>query len=758
MRTVETISDKIIRVTHSPNGFAGESLFDCEEELAFSLQDRIVACEKGCTFSKKDVYQYVIDGEPIVKKKQTANGEVSYIENAKQIWERSSWQAKLVFEIGDNEQILGMGQYEDGFLDYRNRTEYLYESNMRIAIPFFVTTGGYGLFLDSESNMIFSSEGNRIRFEIDTTEGFSYYLFLGDSIDEIIAAYQSVTGTASMLPKWAFGYIQSKEKYNSSEETLEIVRNFRERNIPIDCIVQDWCSWEEGLWGEKIFDKKRFPDLPAMIDDLHANHVHYMVSIWPNMNQGTTNLEEFKEQNLLLANANTYDAFDEEARALYFRQTRREILDSGADALWCDNAEPFSDADWNGAVRRPEEERYRLVVEDSKKSMVWERINGYGLYHAKGIYENWRKCYPKKRVVNLTRSGYAAIQQYGAILWSGDITAKWSTLRKQIAEGMKMGLTGMPYWTLDIGGFFVVKDKYENRGCNSTSTEPLWFWDGDYNDGVKDKGYCELYTRWLQFGTFLPVFRSHGTDTPREPWRFQEFFYEPIVKFIRLRYELMPYLYSMGYMAYRDAYIIMRHFAFDFPHDLKAISCSDEYMFGPALLVAPITENMYYGPDNTEINVEKKGRMVYLPQHAIWYDFWTNKPCEGGQELFCDAPIDRIPIWVRGGSILPVSDAMTYAGERNGAVKELRVYAGGDCEFELYNDTGDGYDYEKEGFCRIRIEYCEKSHTLTLHEKEGDYSVPVIDKIVLIDREGKEQYLVANYTGTQLILNFSAES
>lgn len=241
--------------------------------------------------------------------------------------------------------------------------------------------------------------------------------------------------------------------------------------------------------GRKKFDKSRYPDLSKTVRYLHDSNVHFMVSIWPNMSPNSENYAEFAKKGMLLPNSNLYNAFDENARKVYWDQTTEEIMSAGTDALWCDNSEPFSDADWSGSSKKPEKERYLVVTETSKRSMDSDRLNSYGLYHSKGIYENWRKTYPGKRVVNLTRSGYTGIQSLGAILWSGDITATYDTLRKQIVEGIRMSLTGMPYWTLDIGGFFTVNDKYENRGCNDTEHKPLWFWRGDYNDGVNDMGY-----------------------------------------------------------------------------------------------------------------------------------------------------------------------------------------------------------------------------------------------------------------------------
>lgn len=748
-RSVEYLSEKIIHVTYEPDksamcecnmlsseqdneksghkDFVGIDVDNIDVEWrAFGYKNKLLLSQKEVTFSPKTLYEFVVDGEPVIKKKMTANGEVSYIENGKSIPSGMSFSVKVSFEIGERELLLGLGQYEDGVFDYRNKTEYLYESNMRIAIPFLVTTGGYGIFIDSESNMIFQSMDNTVSFSIDTSDALSYYIFFGDSIQDIVRQYHAVTGKPSMLPRWAFGYIQSKERYNDADELLDVAATFRDKRIPVDCLVQDWYTWAEGLWGEKIFDKKRYPDMAKTIDKLHENNIHLMVSIWPNMSPDSSNYAQFKKAEKLLPNSNTYDAFDESARSLYWRQCEDEIMLSGTDALWCDNAEPFSDADWSGEFKKSEADRYKVVTDMSKESMNWKQLNSYGLYHAKGIYENWRKSYPAKRVVNLTRSGYSGCQKYGTILWSGDITATWNTLRKQIVEGMKMGLTGMPYWTLDIGGFFVVNDKYENRGCNDTEHKPLWFWKGDYNDGAEDLGYRELYVRWLQFGAFLPIFRSHGTDTPREPWRFGsdgDIFYDTIVEFIKLRYKLMPYIYSLGAKAHFDGDIIMRSLVIDFADDPVCKEITDEYLFGDAFLVAPVYTPMYYTAGSCRIEKVARTRRVYLPKGIGWYDYYTREYYEGGIWVDADATLPKMPLFVRAGSIIPVSDEIQYADELNGEVSDILVYEGADGHFTLYIDDGDGYDFEKGKFECKELYYCDAT---------GELSTKVIDNIAKI--------------------------
>ncbi len=732
-KTIENISENITCVTYSSGAAPGG--FTDREPVDFARNKKVVISQTEVSFTPVTVYRYEAE-KSALRKKQTANGEVAFTDSLAKVPAYEAFSATLEFCIGNDELLLGMGQYEDGICDHRNRTVYLYESNMRIAIPFLVTTGHYGILIDSRAGMIFTSEGNRIRFAIDCATELRYYIFTGETISDLIRCYHRITGMPSMLPRWAFGYIQSKERYKTGAELEETVSAFRSRNIPIDCIVQDWFSWEEGLWGEKKFDKKRYPDLSATVKKIHEEHVHFMVSIWPNMSTDSENYAQFAKEGLLLPNSNLYDAFCEDARTLYWKQTCEEIMSSKTDALWCDNAEPFSDADWSGEEKKSEEERYRVVKEMSVHSMDPEKLNAYGLYHAGGIYENWRRDIAGKRVVNLTRSGYTGIQKYGTILWSGDICATYDTLRKQIVEGIRMGLTGMPYWTLDIGGFFVVDDKYENRGCNDHSHRPLWFWHGDYNDGVLDAGYRELYVRWLEFGTFLPIFRSHGTDTPREPWQFGSMgdpFYEAIMEQIRLRYRLIPYLYSLGALAHREGEAMMRSLLMDFYEDENVRTVSDEYLFGPAFLVAPVYTPMYYQKGSVQIKDAEKKRRVYLPKGCGWYDFYSGKYQEGGCWIDADAPLDRIPVFVREGSIIPMSSGLSYADEGGGLPDVIRVYEGCDGEFTLYLDEGDGYAFEDGVYCDVRLSYSERKHKLSV-SKTGSYPVDLTDNIEYIKK------------------------
>lgn len=365
-----------------------------------------------------------------------------------------------------------------------------------------------------------------------------------------------------------------------------------------------------------------------------------------------------------------------------------------------------------------------MVGGEHKKYLDPAVANAFALEHAKGIYENQRKDREDMRVLNLTRSGYASGQKYAAMLWSGDTCADWENLKIQIVEGLNMGLSGYPYWTLDIGAFFTVADKWQNRGCGcNTDPESKWFWQGKYNEGVKDKGYCELYTRWLQMGTFLPMFRSHGTDTPREIWNFGEkgtMFYDAIEKFIKLRYHLMPYIYSLAGAVYFEDYTIMRSLLFDFPEDREARKVENEFMFGPSLLVCAVTEPMYYGPESTPVDREKTWR-CYLPAGTDWYDYWSNEKYEGGQYVTVEAPIDRIPVFVKAGAVIPVADGLVYAQQEPKKPIQFMVYPGADGEFVLYEDEGNNYNFENGAYAITTLVWDDRAGRLNIGEREGSF-------------------------------------
>ena len=678
--------------------------------------------EAGHVLSEKDVVRYTTGGEPpVVERVSTVDGERSFIKNLKPETVRRACQARLCFDFAPDEGVYGLGQAEEGVWNYRRQNQYLYQHNMRIPMPFFLSGKGYGVFVDCGSLMTFQDDACGSYLYLDTVDQLDYYFILGEAgaesrFDAVIAAYRRLTGRAALLPKWAFGYIQSKERYRTAGELADVARRYRALGVPLDCVVQDWQTWSEGRWGEKRLDKSRYGDLRARMDELHAMHVHAMVSVWPNMNPGTEDCEEFRKAGKLLNDLSTYDAFDPEARAIYWRQAEAELFSGGFDAWWCDSTEPFSGPDWGGEVMREPWERFRLVGEEHKRFLDPAQANLYALYHARGIYEHQREATDKKRVLNLTRSGYAGSQRYGAMLWSGDIAARWDVLRKQIAEGLNMAASGYPWWTLDCGGFFVVKDNWRARGCNCESDPtPKWFWVGDYEQGIRDMGFRELYARWLQFGCFLPMFRSHGTDAPREIWNFGEKgdrIYDAIEATIHLRYRLMPYVYSLAGGVWREDGMMLRPLLFDFPDDPRAVQADDEFMLGRALLVCPVTEPMYFDRGSVPLEREKTWT-CYLPAGCDWYDFWTEERHAGGQTVTVDAPLDRIPLFVRAGSILPMAEGLQYADQKPEGPLEVRVYAGADGAFELYDDAGDGYGYENGEYTLTRLQWNDAAGQLT---------------------------------------------
>ena len=712
---------------------------------------RILLEEGYKELQKIPVYAYSTGGEePKIRRVRTVDGDRNFVENLKPVLDHEAYRAKLWFQFQEGEKIHGLGQGEDGIYNHRNHTEYLYQHNMRIPAPVLLSDQGYGILADCPGLMTFSDDGARSFLCLDTVPKLDYYFIAGKDAEEIIRGFRRLTGKAAMLPKWAFGYIQSKERYETQEEILSVAEEYRRRGVGLDCIVQDWKTWQGDDWGQKTVDKERYPDLPGMNEKLHRMHVHSMVSIWPNMNYDTPDCREMQKNGFLLLDLATYNAFIPEARRLYWEQASRELFarshdddgkektQGGFDSWWCDSTEPFSGPDWGGEKKRPEEERFSLVGEEHKKFLGAERANLYALAHAKGIYENQRRTDSGKRVLNLTRSGYPGIQKYGTMLWSGDITATWGTMRRQITEGLNMAMSGFPYWTLDIGGFFTVKEKWQNRGCGcNTDPAPKWFWQGDYEDGTADLGYRELYTRWIEFGVFLPMFRSHGTDTPREIWNFGkegEPFYEAIKRAIALRYRLMPYIYSLaGHVRLFDT-VMMRSLLFDFPEDSKAAEMDSEYMFGKDLLICPVTEPMYYEKGSRRIDREKTWK-CYLPEGTEWYEFvpfpeednegrWKSDAgpsgkYAGGQEILASAELSHIPVFVRAGAILCMEAGLTYADEASAAPMEIHIYPGSDGEFLYYEDDGDGYGYEKGRYNVIRMEYRDDTRTFTIGPSEN---------------------------------------
>lgn len=715
----------------------------------------------GKWLTPKTITRNVFSKRAQVAGGQSIDGARATVADFETVFDREAFEAKLEFVFSENEALFGLGSHEEGYGNLRGKTRELYQQNMKAVVPYFVSTKGYGVLLDCYSLMTFHDNALGSYWWADVVDELDYYFIRGATFDDVTRGYHTLTGAPPMLPKWAFGYAQSKERYVNAHEIVEVVAEHRRRRIPLDLIVLDWKSWPNGAgWGQKTFDPVRFPDPPAFTHALHEMGAKLMVSIWPIMTGDCPNQTELREIGYMLGNQSTYNAFLEDARRAYWAQVNRGLFENGVDAWWCDCSEPF-EADWSGAVKPEPHIRLSINTEASKKYLDHGLINAYSLLHAQGIYEGQRGATSAKRVVNLTRSSYAGQHRYSTITWNGDICATWETLRRCIPEGLNFCVTGEPYWTVDIGGFFVKNDP------------SLWFWRGDYEAGCRgltdpellepaptdtgctDLGYHELYARWLQYAAFLPIFRSHGTDVPREIWRFGEEgnpFYDTIAKYIRLRYRLLPYIYSLAAQVTLMSGSIIRPVALAFPKDATTHGLTDQFLFGPALLVCPVTTPMYYGPNSVPITGVPKTRDVYLPASSQWYDFWTEELYDGGKDICAAAPLETIPLFVRAGSILPLAPVMQYADEIQDAPYEIRIYRGANGVFSIYEDAGDIYDYERGAYSLVTLSWCDARNELLISARVGSFPEMVASReyqLVFIASHGRETKTIT-YTGTQI--------
>lgn len=766
------------------------------------------------------------------------------------------------FAIFGDEGIYGFGQNQDYAMNYRNGGVKLSQSNTNAVNPVMVTTAGYGIFWDNYSYTEFESQGDAISFNSKMADNIDYYVFVSADADGVISEYRNLTGRAVMLPKWAFGYWQSKERYKSQDELLDVAKRYRSKNIPLDCMVQDWEWWEPGKWSCMEFDTTRFPNPKGMMDALHQMNLHAIISIWPCVAMDTKMHDEMYSKHLLYepigwGNFRYIDFYNPEACDVYNKYVYANIYPCGFDGWWHDSTEP----DVTNSLTK-EAHQYETERLDNNYLGSFERyLNPYVLAVVDNAYNKWTSTETARRACILTRSAFAGIQRDGAIVWSGDIGASWEIYRQQITAGLNFCMSGIPYWSFDIGGFLIGS------------------YDGLFTYGAKDPAYMELYTRMFQYGAFTPVFRSHGSDAPREMWEMGEF--EPVlVSFDKLRYRLLPYIYSLSGQVYKDGYTMMRPLVMDFPDDRKVYGVKDEYMFGNQILVAPVTDYMYHTPpqishivpesvfvtndgkpginakyfddpdfrhltkvetaknvdvywytgrpdyvtdsvysirwegkivapesgkyqfqiksfdsrviifDGDTLGVEIAGnepyfefleleagkeypivcetqnrqtgaarfrlywktpsdfakeqsksdkpktREVYLPNGSKWVDFFDGKVYDGGQTVVIDAPIEKMPLMVRQGSVLPMGPVVQHANEQPSAPIELRVYPGADGNFVLYEDEGDNLNYQQGKFAEIEFSYNDRSKTLRIADRKGAYDgMPVSREfhVVLVD-------------------------
>ncbi len=544
-------------------------------------------------------------------------------------------------------------------------------------------------------------------------EGVDYYFVYGPEIDQVVAGYRSLTGPAPMMPQWIFGLWQSRQRYKTAQESLDIVKGFRSRGIPFDNIVQDWFYWKADAWGSHQFDPARFPDPAGWVQAIHDQHARLMISVWPKFYPGTENFEAmhragFLYERDLKENVHDwvgfrytfYDAFDPEARKLFWAQVDRGLFSKHVDAWWLDATEP----DLTPVPTLGGQQGYMNPTAMGPGSRV---LNAFPLVNAESVYTGQRAAAPDQRVFILTRSGFAGQQRYAAAVWSGDTSATWTALRKQIQAGLSFCLSGMPYWTMDVGGFASPARYAAPLGLNAAG-EPVFGTPAPAD--VED--WRELNVRWFQFGTFTPLLRVHGEYPFREMWQFggeASPAYQAQLKFDRLRYRMLPYIYSLAGAVTRDGGTMMRGLVMDFRSDAKAREIDSEYMFGPAFLVSPVTEP------------KARTRPVYLPKAAGWFDFWTGAALAGGRTIEAPAPYDAIPIFVRAGSIVPFGPELQYTGEKPADPITLHVYAGADGDFTLYEDDGLTYGCERGACARIPIHWNDAARSLTIGRREGSF-------------------------------------
>jgi alpha-D-xyloside xylohydrolase len=799
------------------------------------------------------------------------------------------------FTLTPTEGIFGLGQHQDGTPNYRGRQVTLVQANTQSAIPFLVSTQGWGLLWDNTSKTVFKDGPEGLTITSDIGDNLDYYVIQGGSIDGAIAGYRALTGTAPMYGKWAYGYWQSKEHYHTQDEVLAVAKEYRKRKIPIDNIIQDWNYWGGiGDWSGMYFDPKRYPKPEEMMKTLHDLHFHLAISVWGGLGPDTAIHKEMDKKGYLFkptgwAGFKFYDAFNPEANDLYWKYLKAGLYGKGIDGWWLDSTEP----DIINALSKESSEYEMRRVENNHLGSWARYLNAYPLMITGGLFDHLRKENDRQRAFILTRSTFAGQQRNGATTWSGDIGASWEIYRKQISAGINHSMAGVPYWTFDIGAFV------------------LGSYNGVFDRGIKEPAYQELYTRMFQLGAFSPIFRAHGSEGPREIWTFGEFS-DALLKADQWRYRLMPYIYSQAWQVTSNGQSIMRGLPMDFAEDAKTFGIDDQFLFGPSIMVCPVTDYMVHRPPEPtvlvpavnlrtrdgkpgvtvsyskdvehkvpslvrvepqinlmwytgrpsyatestfsirwegkliptqsgphqlhvksfgarrlfldgkelpflfndtlerythplelqaghaydlvmeienptpgavkaqlywrtpdlyakekQVEVRPTTRKVYLPAGTAgtsWIDFWTGKTMTGGNTIIADAPIDKIPLLVKAGSILPLGPTVQYTAEKPAGPIELRVYPGADGQFTLYEDEGDGYDYEKGVYATIGFQWDNGKRQLTIGKRQGSFPGMLKQRsfrIVMV-KEGKGVGMdltrkpdqVIRYDGSEKVVKF----
>ena len=695
----------------------------------------------------------------------TANGRVLLREKGWSLIRQNvkDFKVSQTFQLDKDEAIYGLGTIQNGKMNRRGEHKRMEQSNLEDFQNVLQSIKGWGLYWENYSPTQFDDDADGMTFTSEAGEGIDYYFMYGGSADGVIAQMRYLSGDVPMFPLWTYGYWQSKERYKTARETESIVDQYRSLNVPLDGIIQDWQYWGSNyLWNAMDFLAEDFSTGKQLIQNVHNKHAHFMISIWASFGPMTQQFRELNEKGLLLpietwpqsgishvwppdmkypSGVKVYDAFSPVARDIYWKYLKT-LYDYGTDAWWMDSTDPD--------FFNPKESDYAHPVTGG----TWRSLrNAFPLETVRGIYQSQRKDDRGKRVFIMTRSSFAGQQHYGSNMWSGDVNSSWDMLRKQVPAGLSFTLTGNPNFNTDIGGFFC--GSYNTRGGGSAPKNPQ---------------FQELYVRWMQYGLFCPVFRSHGADAPREIWQFGqkgEPVYDAIEKQIRLRYRLIPYLYSIAWQVTSNNDSYMRPLFADFANDKKVWNMTDEFMFGHSILACPIVDAQYTeekiirtnamtGWDRQDVRGQQtngtvdwaatKTAVKYLPKGAEWYDFWTNQRYKGGQNVTLQTSFDCVPMFVRAGSILPLGPEMQYVGEKSWDSLELRVYPGTDATFTLYEDEGDSYNYEKGVYSLIPMHWNNRTQTLTIGSRQGSFpGMLETRQFVVVLPDGRQQ--TVSYSG-----------
>lgn len=754
----KTVEKKSLSVIAKPN--------KSEVRIATSDNNRIVMKSPVLTVTlntENGIITYAKTDGSILLKENENSKPFTPMKDA----DRDTYTVYQGFITDKEEGLYGLGQLQNGQMMQRNMSKLLIQGNIEDVSPIFQSTKGYGVFWDNYSATTYTDNENETSFSSEVGDCIDYYFMYGGSADGVIAQVRALTGEVPMMPLWSYGFMQSKERYKSQEETVGVVKKYRELGIPLDCIIQDWQYWGHNyLWNAMDFRNPSFDNPKAMIDSIHGMNARMMISIWSSFGPATKPYRTLDKEGLLFnmetwpqsgiegwppnmeypSGVRVYDCYNPKARDIYWDYLNKGIFQLGMDGWWMDSTEPdhfnWQESDFN---RQTYLGSYRSVR------------NAYPLMTVGGVYDHQRAETSDKRVIILTRSGFLGQQRYASNVWSGDVQSSWDMFRKQITAGLNFSLTGMPHWNSDLGGFFA--GSYNTNGNTSATRNPM---------------YQELYVRWLQFGVFCPMMRSHGADTPREFFWYGkagEPVYDALVDAVKLRYSLLPYIYSTAWEVSHRQSTFMRALYMDFLNDKNTWKIGNEYMFGKAFLVAPVLHAQYTPEQkqnilkenegwnkttNNQVNLslnvdftQSKEMEVYLPSGNKWYNYWTNEDFDGGQKLKIKTSLDRIPLFVRAGSIIPIGPDVKYTNEKKWDNLIINVYPGADGTFTLYEDEGDNYNYESGAYTEIQMKWNDTKRILTIDARKGEYNGMLTKRNFTIrTADGKEK--IITYSGKKI--------